>query len=506
MPHGTELTYETMFSFPTVDDKTWQTGEGRAWVKPEIDDTFGFLGCAAVGGFTNPSGDEEPVWCPDPSRRKKFVQVDSISGTPGRPDTSLIMRLGKLHWLLKLQKRGCLYDLDVRYGECERPDDVDAWEHIVRFCQFRITELSSTDMVIRDSNAMIDETAAISALEMYDVYPVTAEEVDTTIVEDITAVILAGRPSCGECGELPSDGCDLWYAVTEGVTGQPQFLASDDGGETWTTWAITPWAMGIDARDVAVAGGRIVVITEDAPALAYTEDYTVGFTEMTWGFLAGCNGRAIHSLDTRHTWIAATNGTIYFTGDPRLGVEAQENATLTNNNLNAIHAANGQDVYAVGDNNTFLYTTNGGRDWIAGVGPVPNVDLTSVWAFHDSQKRMVIVGTIDGRIFQSFDGGTNWYGRQLPGVEYLADTFNIAAITGCGCSALEMFVLVEAGTYLEPTDGQLFRTIDGGLTWREVALPTNLGVEDVACCDPNTALVVGHLTAAGTAFVARVTG
>lgn len=497
-------TYETMFAFPTVDDPVWHVGDGRAWIKPEIDDTFGFLGCAAVGGFTNPSGDEEPIYCPDPSRRRKFRQVDSVTGTPGRPELSIIMWLSKLHWLLKLQQRGCLYDLDVRYGTCGSPDFVDDWQHIVRFCQFRITELSSDDLVIRENDAVIDETATLSAREMYDIYQLLAEAAETVVTEEITAVVAPGRPSCGECGELPSDGCQLWYAVTEGNAVPPWFLVSDDRGETWTQWAINCWAMGIDARDLAVAGGLIIVITEDTPALAFTEDYTIGWTQQATGFLAGCSGRAIHSLDSRHTWIAATNGTIYFTGDARLGVEAQENAVLTTDPLNAIFAANSQDVYAVGNNNAFLYTLNGGADWILGTGPAAGVDLTAVWAFHDSQKLMVIVGTSDGRLFQSFDGGITWANRVLTGLG--AGTFNIAAIDGCGCAGLEMFALVEVGTYLAPTEGRLWRTLDGGITWREIDLPVNLGVEDVACCGPNMAIIVGHLTAAGTAFVARVTG
>jgi photosystem II stability/assembly factor-like uncharacterized protein len=496
--------YNVLFDIPSQDDKMWQNQDGRVWIKLSAADPYGFLGCAMLAGFTNPGPAVTPVNCPDPQRRRKFVQVDVLEAAPGRGSVNMSMYLTKLNFLRQLQWKGCVYHLDARYGECGEADDPDDWEHILRFCGVRVGDLTSTDLHARDASAEVDITAALNYTSMYDVWPMLAENIATIVPANITAVVFCDSLNCGECGLTPSIGCNIAYAVTVApVRLMPYFGLTDDGGETWTWRDIDVWDGGEDARDLACVGSRVVVVSEDVGELVYTEDEGVTWNATTLGFLAGCNGRAIFSLDARHTWIAATSGTIYFTADPTSSVVAQTNASLTTNNLNDIIATDTNHVYAVGDNNTFLYSEDAGNTWVAGVGPAAGDDLECIWAINAETGRFLIVGTRGGEVWQTFDGGVTWTQRTLPG---MTGTFNIAAIQGCGCSGLEMFLLAEEGTYLAPTEGHLFRTIDGGVTWREIDLPTNLGVEDVACCSPNKALVVGDVLASGFGFVASASG
>ena len=60
--------------------------------------------------------------------------------------------------------------------------------------------------------------------------------------------------------------------------------------------------------------------------------------------------------------------------------------------------------YAVGNNNAFIYTTNG-TDWYARTGPAAGVNLLSV-AINTAGD--VFVGGADGNLYRSEDGGVTW--------------------------------------------------------------------------------------------------
>lgn len=494
------MPYERGFILPGEGDTPYQQGDARVWVKPERDDLFGFLGCFAAGGFSWPQPDITPVWCPDPARSRKFVKVDEIEGAPSFPTTSIMGRTHPMAFLFELVRRGCPFPLDVRFTRCGRPDDPEGWELIRRFCMAHITDYSSDDQVVINESGETMETAALTAETMYMLYKLLAEERDAGLNVNFTAVAACDQLSCGDCAATPSGGCLKWIIGTEDFGGVPNIGITTDGGTTWTFRPITPWVLGEHVSDLACIGGRIIVITANKDALAYSDDEGVTWTQVTAGFLAGGSGRALFALDPRHIWIAGEAGAIYFTDNPTLGVVVQEDGTLTARNLNDIYFTDSQRGYCVGDGNTFLYTTNGGDTWLAGLGPEAGVDLTSLYAVRTKYMDMVLVGTSNGHLWQSFDAGATWAQRVLPGT----GTFNIASLAGCGCAGLEMFALRETGTYLAPTGGELFRTIDGGISWQEIDLPTNVGVEDVACCSPNMAIVVGTQVARGTGFLAVV--
>jgi photosystem II stability/assembly factor-like uncharacterized protein len=497
------MPYNSLFELPSQDDKIWQNQDGRVWIKTSGQDEFGFLGCAMLGGFTQPGPSTTPVWCPDPTQRRKFVKIDEVEAPPGLGSVSISMYLSKMNFLRQLQARGCVYHLDARYGECGDPSAENNWEHILRFCGVRIGDLSSTDLHARDASAEVDITAATTFDQVYDIWKLAAELVATTVVGNIIATKFCDAPSCGECGLTPSAGCNKIYAIAYPAAGATLGV-STDGGNTWTWTLIVAagWAVGDVPTDLACVGDKVIV-TSSLGSLVYTDDEGVTWTRTATGFLALSPGNAIFSSDARHTWIAGKIGTIYFTAEPEDGVTAQTSASLTVANLHDIVFVDSNNGYAVGNNNTFLYTVDGGKTWVAGIGPAAGIDLSNIYAFHSASGKVVIVGTRTGTLWQSFDAGATWTQRLLPGT---TGTLNIQAIEGCGCQGLEVFVLVDAGTYLVGTEGQLFRSIDGGITWREIDLPVNSGVLDLSCCSPNRAVVVGEALAGGTGFVATVSG
>lgn len=490
---------ETHVAFPSQADAAYQVGDGRVWVKPERDDPFGFLGCFGAGGFTWTQPDVTPVWCPDPTRYRKFKQVDTIEGVPSLPETSIMGRSTAVQFLWDLVRKGCPLHIDVRYAHSGRPDDPDGWQTIRRFCNSRITDYSSDDQVVLNENAEIMETISVTAELMHIIRRLKADEIVDSLPVDLTAVVACDVLTCGDCVNDPSDGCERWVAGSAAWGGAPYIGISTDRGTNWTWRMITPWILGENVSDLACLGDRIIVITGERGALAYSDDDGLTWTEVTVGFLPGGDGRAMFALDPRHIWIVGEAGAIYFTSDVPTGLVVQEDGSLTTENLNDVVFVNSQDGYAVGDNNTFLFTINGGDTWEARTGPVAQ-DLMSLVAYHSKTMCMVLVGAADGTLWQSFDAGVTWEQR----TQFVTGAYNIPSITYCGCGGLELFLLREVGTYLSPTDGELWRSIDGGITWQEIELPTNVGVEDVACCSPNGAIVVGSVTATGVGLIAVV--
>jgi len=485
---------------PETREDAYQTGDGRVWVKPERDDPFGFLGCYGAGGVSWPQPDITPVWCPDPTRYRKFVQIDTIEGAPSLPETSIMARTTAVQFLWDIVRKGCPLHLDVRYARGGRPDDPNNWDFIRRFCNSRITDYSIDDQVMMEESGQMMETITVAAELMHVIRRVAADEIVPIVPQDLTVVKACDVISCGDCVNDPSYGCERWMVGTEAWGGAPYLGISEDGGATWIWRVVTPWVLGEAISDLECIAGRVIVITGQRGALAYSDDDGVTWIEVTAGFLPGGDGRAMFALDPRHIWIVGEAGAIYFTDDPPTGVTVQEDGTLTAENLNDVVFVNSQDGYAVGDNNTFVYTADGGDTWVAGTGPNAGVDLLSLVAYHDPTMCMLLVGCADGSLWQSWDAGVTWELR----MPFQAGAYNIPSITYCGCGGLELYLLRETGTYLAPTDGELWRSIDLGVSWHEIELPANLGVEDVACCSPNGAVVVGSVTAGGFGLIATV--
>jgi photosystem II stability/assembly factor-like uncharacterized protein len=86
---------------------------------------------------------------------------------------------------------------------------------------------------------------------------------------------------------------------------------------------------------------------------------------------------------------------------------AQFNTGLTNTNVRSLSIDGAGAVYA-GTQDGFFKTTNGGATWNPLNTGLPQLTSVSTSALNPASPATIFIGTIDGRIYKTVNGGSNW--------------------------------------------------------------------------------------------------
>jgi hypothetical protein len=448
-------------------------------------------------GVSWAQGDLTPVRIPDPNQYGKFKTIEFQRGQEGLPTVTLESRIEHtLSTLLKLVRKGCAFDVQLHAGVCEDPRDFNGgWDKIYVFEGALATDYSTGEMGALDSDqdAPVNESVAVSGLDYFEIKRLTAAEIASTqIVQEVLDVVICDSAQCGECG-IASDGCQKIFAVTTSAGGSPglpaEVIYSPDAGATIGETNITSLGANEDPNAAACVGSNLIVVSQDSESLHYASlaDILAGletWAEVTSGFVGGNGPRAVFSASPVHTWIAAAGGYIYFSEDPTSSVTPQTAGGVTVEDLNAIHGSDEDNLVAVGDNNTVLFTNDGGATWAAVTGPAPAVNLNAVWAKSDL---VWLVGSAAGVLYYTADGGANWVTKGFPG-------------SGTGVIRDINFASPTVGYMAHDTiapRGRILRTIDGGFSWyvlpeqAGLSLPLNDRINAVVACSEDLNLAFG---------------
>ena len=227
-----------------------------------------------------------------------------------------------------------------------------------------------------------------------------------------------------------------------------------------------------DPTGIACLAGYAVVISADSCSLHYvlqSDLDAVGgetWVEQIAGFVD--RGTGTCPLDIwsvgNYAFISAEGGYVYGTDDPTAGVTILEAGDATTNALWAIHAMNRNVCVAVGSAGAVIRTLNGGDTWQVMSQPVGlGTALHSVWVKTETEWW---VGSSDGRLFYTLDGGVTW---------------NLAFDWGGGIIYDIAFskdgVMTVSHTTAAPL-GRLLRSYDGGNSF--VVLPEGPGAMPIA--------------------------
>jgi photosystem II stability/assembly factor-like uncharacterized protein len=312
---------------------------------------------------------------------------------------------------------------------------------------------------------------------------------------DFNGVSFCDDPTCDDLGKLQSLGCQVGFIVTNGTTAE--VLKTTDGGGTWTEIA-SPFTDADDNIEKVICDNDVVIVLNgEATSYAYSWDAGVSWTEVTTPAVLLNNAVM---LGAAKIWFVGQGGYIYYSSNRGASVSAQTSGDVTIQSLNDISAKDDLTLYAVGDNNTFLRTVDGGNIWSVVTGPAAGIfpnDLYRVEAVAGTD--VVFVGDEQGNLYRSENNGTTW--TTVLALSTMAG--GIYGIAACDCNVVAVIGNDQDPYFYSGTsvDGIMYVTIDGGNSWQSVEVPSNDGLLDLICCDVNKYWIVGV-----DGFAAKVAG
>ena len=234
------------------------------------------------------------------------------------------------------------------------------------------------------------------------------------------------------------DGMNGWAVGSQGL-----ILRTADGGKTWTQ----------------------TVIEMERPV----DLWNVYFRDKNVGFITGVRGVIFKTTNGGETWenkIAINEGSVGRDGNP----------AVLRRRLTDTWMMDEQIGYMVGENNTFIRTSDGGENW-AGTGMRVAVGYprTNYERIHFVSPALGwIVGSF-GTIMKTTNGGETWE-HQDPGVDN-----NLKGVD---------FVDENTG-WVSGQEGIILHTQDGGTTWTKQKTNSYDSLYDIAFVDSQTGWAVG---------------
>ncbi len=455
-----------------------------------------------AGSVSQSQGDVEKIEIPSDVEVGAFTEVASIRGQADRPTMTLtgLYAADLKSELLRLAKKRCAVDVHINIGQCTDPSDHNKYTKKVIIEDVSLTSYGTDELgaLSGDENAKVNETADISGREVYEIIPVKwGERAGDVITTELIDAVICDTPSCGDC-QTESGGCSKFFAITVAAGGSPgtppDLVYSLDSGTTWYADDIDTLATAEAPDQLACFGSYIIVVSEAAQNLHYnllslfdgtTPD--ADWTAIATGFRTdvGTGPTCISSAPSgRIAFIAGSGGFIYKMTDPTAGVTLLDAGVANPLGVyNDIDAWSDEFAVAVGAAGIVAKTENGDV-WAAVTGPVGiAVDLTCVVV---KSKTEWFVGGNDGNLYYTLDAGVTWATK---------------AFLGSGAGSVEALsiandsIMYMAHTTAAPL-GRILRSIDGGYDWVVCpeglgSLPANDKINAIASCKHNPDMVFG---------------
>ena len=234
------------------------------------------------------------------------------------------------------------------------------------------------------------------------------------------------------------DAMNGWAVGSQGL-----ILQTTDGGKTWTQ----------------------TVIEMERPI----DLWNVYFRDENVGFITGVRGFILKTTDGGQTWenkVAINEGSVGRDGNP----------AALRRRLTDTWMMDEQIGYMVGENNTFIRTSDGGESWSGtGMRVAVGYPRTNYERIHFVSPMLGwIVGSF-GTIMRTTDGGETWE-HQDPGIDN-----NLKGVD---------FVDENTG-WVSGQEGVILRTQDGGATWTKQKTNSYDSLYDIVFVDPQTGWAVG---------------
>ncbi len=469
-----------------------------------------YQGQARAMGPSWAFGDRTPIREPDPDRYGAFIIIDAIKAERELPQLTIENRYQyTISAFLEFGRRGCPLDVQVHFGKCQDPRDFNGgWDKILSLDAADLTNWSTNEMgaLEQGQDALVNETIDMDGFDMYEIKQLAFSTLAAAeVVQEVVDLVICDAISCGACG-IASTGCQTVFGIQLSAGGSPglpaEVIFTQDSGATWGETNIITLPAGSEPDAVACVGTRLAVAAATDDAIHYaTLDLILLGTEV-WvrnasGITATFGPLCLFNAGAAFTWAGGEGGKIYFWSDITAAAVVQDDSNIGSADYRAIHGLDDQVVVAVGDGNQIGRTLNGGETWSALTGPAPTDALLAV-AVKGTEEYMV--GTDDGELFYTLDGGATWTLKAFPG-------------SGVGGDRIDdiVFATKTIGYMSHDTGGagRILRTIDGGNSWYVLpegtgTIPANVRINALDACGEDVNLVYGGgLAAASDGIVVK---
>lgn len=476
-----------------ASQQQYLAAEIALWFQQSCGEPWVFLGCHNLTGISVPRGDTNPVYCR--VAKNKFAIQRTWRGTPGLGSLTVVAYDSILNYL---QEQNCAFNLAALHSASGSDDDPFNFQYMYYYNGVEVTS-EDTDTHVAgmspDEQTVVMLSMPATFRERVKVKKLGASEKDVSAltVLDINAVSFCDDPSCDNFGNLETIGCQVGYAVTNGPTAK--ILKTVDGGSTWAAISTPFTNANHNIGGVVCDNDTVIVINGQASEYAYSWDAGVSFSLVTTPTKILTKA---YMLGGTKIWMVGHDGYIYYSSNRGATVAVQDAGSATTQTLNDISAADSLTLYAVGNNNAFVITEDGGNIWSAKTGPAlsANDDIYKVLAIPGTDT--VFVADEMGNLYKSEDRGDTW-------TTVLAGNSNtlggIKGLVACDCNVLLVIGNNQDPYFYGTASATAYQSVDGGNSWFGVELPTNTGINDLVCCDVNRYWAVGE-----DGFVVQIAG
>lgn len=491
--------------------------QGQIWVQPggpNPANPLYPLFCHDVDGIDEPRGDVTRRLCRQGDG--SFKTVHTTQATPGASTFDVEAWYGKTaSWLDDQLAQRCTMPYYFHHMLCGRQDVFLNYDRgkLLPFSQ--ITNRSSSNMVRNradegDEPEPTGRTWSLNAdVESPEYWKIVETEIDlldgaTTEDAPLRDIYMDSDRRCmGNCGPeksigttgvvvAESDGvaaANAWFTDNKWATGDHDqqagpFAISEDISAV-VRFPITGTTFRtLIACGTAAAAGLRVAYSDDEGATWTTVALNASATEMV------PHGGALFAFDASHIWLGTNEGDIHFSNDGGVSWTQQTTPTPGANGINAINFYDENNGAAVGGatgaSEWKLITTDGGLHWTNMTGAAQATTMATGVAML-STKHIQTVWE-DGDLWYSLDGGVTWAQKTLPKVMALAGDI--------------MYIDEHCGAIVgvDSSDKAVMeRTFTGGSEWESFTHDTAFdslvayGLYAVWVVDYNTIYAVGEL-------------
>ena len=417
---------------------------------------------------TKSIGEETRITAPDPQNFGRDIQVGTIRGGEERATFTIAVRSTAQRSILQDWKnRRCAIDFFAVSGKCGNPQDfTEGGEKWTFFYDGKISSHSFENFGAfgLDENNPTNEMVELTADDYWEYLYMRQDKIaESVTTREIYAIDVDSQDDCDECSDSGKRVLMVMAGTSATPGTQPILHYSKDKGESFSQNTISQLFSNENVVGAQIIGGDYVILSNSANGLVWTKIDEVyegvnSWNRVTSGFVVNKQPNAMSFADIRHAWVVGNGGYIYFMSNYKVGVEVQDAGIVTTNHLRSVHALSMNDVLAVGDSNTVLYTSNGGSTWESVIGPAVGVNLGVCWMWDENTWFVGEGSGGTGKLWYTGNRGITWFQKGLPAAYNRIDKIEFV-------SKGEGYISARAGG-----QSYILRTITAGYEW--VVLPS----------------------------------